>query len=446
MSQLLLSYYGDDFSGSADVMEVLASAGLPTVLFLEPPTAAQLSRLPDTRAVGVAGVSRSLPTWQLDAELRPVFERLRDAAPLFHYKICSTFDSSPDIGSIGRGIEIGRDVFAPTFVPLVVGAPALGRYCLFGNLFASSGTNAPVFRLDRHPTMSCHPATPMDEADLTRVLQRQTDARVALIDWRALEVNAEAALAAAVNAGADVVLFDTSTEGHLQAIGRLLWRQAKARRRNFVVGSSGIEYALVSHWQTSGSVDISRPSGEIAPADRILVLSGSCSPVTAGQIEAALSAGFREIRLDPHDWTRGESATAVAGALAELNAGRSVIVHSAAGPDDSRLRLAADLLDRVGGLERRNELLSRCLSAIARAAIDSGVRRLAIAGGDTSGHVTRELNVEALEWIGPLAPGSPLCRVVSGPDALCGLEMTFKGGQVGRPDFFIRTWRGSGQT
>lgn len=445
MSDLLVSYYGDDFSGSADVMEVLSSAGLRTILFLSPPTAAQLKRFPEARAVGVAGISRSLPVAQLEQELRPAFERLRHVAPFFHYKICSTFDSSPEIGSIGRSIDVGRQVFQPDYVPVVVGAPALGRYCLFGNLFASSGTGAPVSRLDRHPTMSCHPATPMDEADLIRVLGRQTNAKVGLVDWRALEGEAEGELDRIRSAGAEVVLFDTATERHLQAIGRLLWQQISSGTRSFAVGSSGIEYALVSYWRKSRVVATSRPSGAIAPADRLLVVSGSCSPVTAGQIGAALEAGFREVRLDPQDWVRGEFGRAVDDALGELRAGRSVIVHSAAGPDDPRLQAATSVLQSSSTLEQRNPLLSKCLSAICRAAIEIGVRRIAIAGGDTSGHVTRELRVEALEWIGPIAPGSPLCRVVDGPAALEGLEMTFKGGQVGRPDFFVRTLRGSEQ-
>ena len=184
MSEMLLAFYGDDFSGSSDVLEVLAGAGVRTVLFLKPPRPEQLARFSDLRAVGVAGLSRSLPTERMDAELRPAFEALGKLAPLVHYKICSTFDSSPSVGSVGRAIDIGRDLFAPRYVPLVVGAPALGRYCVFGNLFARAGTGGPVHRLDRHPTMAHHPVTPMDEADLIRLLSRQTTARVGLLVHR----------------------------------------------------------------------------------------------------------------------------------------------------------------------------------------------------------------------------------------------------------------------
>ena len=136
---LLIGYYGDDFTGSTDVMEALTRAGIPTALFLEPPTADTLTRYPPLQAVGVAGISRSLKTEEMEAELHPIFSALkRLKAPLFHYKICSTFDSSPHIGSIGKAIEIGVSVFDPLFVPVVVGAPALNRFSVFGNLFDNS--------------------------------------------------------------------------------------------------------------------------------------------------------------------------------------------------------------------------------------------------------------------------------------------------------------------
>src|SRR6185437_5106540 len=96
------------------------------------------------------------------------------SAPLIHYKVCSTFDSSPETGSIGRAIEIGQDVFNSTVTPMVVGAPRLGRYCIFGNLFARSGLDSEVFRLERHPTMRTHPITPMCDSDLRRLLAMQT--------------------------------------------------------------------------------------------------------------------------------------------------------------------------------------------------------------------------------------------------------------------------------
>ena len=123
MSELLLSYYGDDLTGSTDVMEALASHGVATVLFIETPTVPQRARFGHVRAIGLAGSSRSeFPAW-MDQNLAPALDWLKSlGADFCHYKVCSTFDSSPTVGSIGRALEIGQDLFKQSKTPLVVGA------------------------------------------------------------------------------------------------------------------------------------------------------------------------------------------------------------------------------------------------------------------------------------------------------------------------------------
>jgi uncharacterized protein YgbK (DUF1537 family) len=182
-SNIRLAYYGDDFTGSTDVMEALSRNGLKAVLFLQPPTARQLARYENAQAFGIAGSSRMMSADEMEKELPPAFEALKaSGAPIVHYKICSTFDSAPHIGSIGRAIEIGRRTFCAAPTPLVVGAPILGRYVAFANLFARSGLDSEPSRLDRHPTMRHHPVTPMDESDLRIHLSRQTRLPIHLVD------------------------------------------------------------------------------------------------------------------------------------------------------------------------------------------------------------------------------------------------------------------------
>ena len=136
-SRLLYAYYGDDFTGSTDVLEALALHGMPAVLFTSVPTAADLAAFPHCQAIGIAGESRSRSTRWMDAHLPPIFARMRAlGAVVNHYKVCSTFDSSPHTGSIGHAMELGRKAFRTPFVPIVVGAPHLGRAVVFGNLFA----------------------------------------------------------------------------------------------------------------------------------------------------------------------------------------------------------------------------------------------------------------------------------------------------------------------
>lgn len=230
---LLLAYYGDDFTGSTDAMEAMTAAGVPTVLFLTPPTREQLARFPDARCVGLAGSSRGRdPAW-MDAELPQAFGALTAlGAPILHYKVCSTFDSSPSVGSIGRAIDIGTRCMPGRWSPTIVGAPRLKRYQVFGHLFAAvDGTG---HRLDRHPTMSRHPVTPMGEADLTRHLASQTSRPIRLIDMVQLRDGTAAArlqqlrsdvLAGGPGQDVPVVFLDVLDEATLQAAGELVWRQ-----------------------------------------------------------------------------------------------------------------------------------------------------------------------------------------------------------------------------
>src|SRR4051794_39474607 len=148
MSDRLFCYYGDDFTGSTDALEALASNGVATVLFLNPPSDEMLARYPACRAIGVAGESRSRDPQWMSAHLPAIFRRLSTlGAGICQYKVCSTFDSSRLTGSIGRALELGQDVFRTSWTPVVVAAPHLGRYVLFGNLFAAGGGG--IHRIDR---------------------------------------------------------------------------------------------------------------------------------------------------------------------------------------------------------------------------------------------------------------------------------------------------------
>ena len=240
---LFLAFYGDDFTGSTDALEQLTLAGIRTALFIKPPIPALLKRFPGLQAVGVAGMTRSLPPDAMEKELRPAFKKLKAlGARHVHYKVCSTFDSSPAIGSIGRAIDVGREIFRAPFVPLLVGAPALGRYCVFGNLFArfGIGSDGAIHRLDRHPSVSRHPVTPMTEADLRLHLAKQTKKEIALFDILKValpEPGARAALTKILAAKPDVVLFDALNEEQLKRIGSLIDSYASRKRPMFSVPS-----------------------------------------------------------------------------------------------------------------------------------------------------------------------------------------------------------------
>ncbi|WP_395018867.1 four-carbon acid sugar kinase family protein [Dongia sp.] len=429
-----LAYYGDDFTGSTDVLDVLVRAGIPTVLLLRDPTPELLDRFPEARAVGVAGMSRSKsPDW-MDEALSPLFAKLRDlGAPFVHYKVCSTFDSSPSVGSIGRAIDCAATVFRNRAVPLVVGAPALKRYTTFGNLFATVGDV--TYRIDRHPTMARHPVTPMDEADLRLHLGKQTARKIGLVDI--LAVNAGTGLAsfeAELAAGAEIVLIDVLDAESSREAGRVI--AASAEPVQFLAGSSGVEYALCAYWESIGRIVRPAALPELRANGPLLVVSGSCSPVTSGQIAAARAQGFETIALDPVKLLEGQAETHRAARAAEavLGRGQSVVVYSAEAPDPS----AVKALQARAGTEVLNEKIGVALATVVSSAREPGlIRRAVIAGGDTSGAVAQAMRLEALTMIAPTVPGAPLCRATAETDVVDGIEVVFKGGQIGGPDYFI---------
>ncbi|MDQ0889025.1 uncharacterized protein YgbK (DUF1537 family) [Paenibacillus sp. V4I9] len=444
----LLCYYGDDFTGSTDVLEALFQAGLKTILFLEPPSPEMLrEQFRDVDCYGVAGVGRSLSPGEMEKELRPLFTTMKmTGAVVVHYKICSTFDSSPDIGSIGKAMEIGRDVFGGRYVPLLVGVPYLRRYTLFGNHFAAAGER--IHRLDRHPTMSQHPVTPMVEADIRKHLQKQTKMQTSLFDILALEgpdVEVHGKLEQLIeNERPDVVLFDVLDEPRLEKVGRSIWQEANDGEGLFVVGSSGVEYALNACWKADG---ILAPAEQdvvaVESVDRLLVVSGSCSPVTDKQIQRALEAGFTGIRVPMNELIQPELAQEAQLRLQQearsvLESGRSVVLYTASGPQDQTIALIRETLAAQGlKAEDSGRLLGKALGMLTRElVVETGLSRILIAGGDTSGYITRELGIYALACKAALEPGGPLCRAYSTEAQFDGLELVLKGGQVGGENFF----------
>ena len=457
---LRLAFYGDDFTGSTDALEVLAFAGLNCALFLEPPSPESLKRFGRLDAVGVAGDSRGMTPSEMDERLPELLRRLVDlGAPIVHYKVCSTFDSAPGIGNIGRVIELARKRLSSGPVPIVAGNPALGRYCVFGNLFARSATDGKVHRIDRHPIMSVHPVTPMDEADLAVHLSRQAPLAIASLSLPQLEqdrATLDSSIDTLLDAQGDAVLCDASTPRHLTEIGRLLVRQAKRQGRPcFVVGSSGVEYALTQWWQEAGLP--TQPTGHYGTfrgVDRVLALSGSASKLTALQIARAIEAGFADVPVRARDlvdddrW-QATSAEIVAHATLLLNSGRSVLLHTARGPDDPRIGEMIDALT-AGGLSKAaakhegGRKLGIRLGHLVREILQAvPLQRLLLSGGDTSSQVTQVLAPEALVVVARLAPGVPLCRTVSGLKASDGIEMALKGGQLGDENFFEKARAGN---
>lgn len=423
MSKILLAYYGDDFTGSTDALEFICRAGAKTILFIDPPTAEQLKQYPDLDAYGVAGKTRSLPPDEMQIILLDAFTTMKaTGARHIHYKVCSTFDSSPAIGSIGKAIDCGAAIFNNKSIPVLGGMPALGRFCVFGNLFAKMGigSEGKIYRLDRHPSMSIHPVTPADESDLRVYLGRQTNKKIGLIDIIQLEKTIEE-----ISSDEQVVLIDALNDSHLEKAGEWLDAQAKDNEVQFSVGGSSIEMAVGKYWNKQGMLQVKEKWDKVAIVTPLLVVSGSCSPITAAQIAYAKASGFEEVIID---------------AIKICNEG--VVEDTVINKVNELLKQQKNVLIHTGDKQTTilsSEKLGTALGTICKSAAEQLlVKRIIIAGGDTSSYAARAMEIEAVTMIAPFGFGAPLCKVISKNKCINGLEVNFKGGQVGSETYFVK--------
>jgi uncharacterized protein YgbK (DUF1537 family) len=255
---------------------------------------------------------------------------------------------------------------------------------------------------------------------------------------------------------AEAVLFDATTVSHMTAIGRQLARiSTRESRPTFVVGSSGVEYALTQAWREQTKEPPRRLDSWFG-VDCVLAISGSASRMSGAQIARAAASGFEVLPVSARRLVDdAECLREVEGlrdrAIAALSAGRSVLLHSATGPDDSRIsemltHLRGKGLDATAARHEGGRLLGVRLGLLARDILKGvRVRRLLLAGGDTSSHVMQVLGADALTVIARISPGVPLCRLSCVDQAIDGLEVALKGGQLGGEDFFEAARAGCAQ-
>ena len=417
------AWYGDDFTGATDTLATFAQGGLRAILFLDVPTPAQLTRVGRLDAIGIAGASRAMDRPAMEKALAPVGEFFATSGVrILHYKCCSTFDSAPHVGNIVVAVDTLRRYFPNPLVPVIGGQPSLGRYCLFSNLFASAGACSSVVRLDRHPTMAMHPVTPMTEADLRRHFAALGWSRVAALHYPAYDSDhavLDALPARALADAPDAVLMDVGHDDHLAPLGRLMWAQAE-RQPLVAVGPSSVAQALVPQWKRSAS--------RIEPAKGpVFVMVGSLSPVTRQQMAA--SPSFDMIEADAARLVADASlgAQILADALGRLRAGRNVILAT------------SDAGERIAHAKVADATAQLTVQVVRQFPL----KRLGIAGGDTSSQAVKALGPWGLTYLAALAPGVALCRAHSDDCALDGLELMLKGGQMGPPDLFEQLVHGS---
>lgn len=389
-------FVADDFTGASDTLATLRRAGLKARLYLEAPTCEEVA---DLDAFGIATAARSMGQQALATEMQRIGHQLLPHQPdILHLKVCSTFDSSPDTGNIATAVTALSKQLKPATTLIVGGQPSLGRYCIFGNLFAKSA-DGQIYRIDRHPVMQQHPVTPMQEADLRRHFSHMGLANVQLLNRIALHTD--------VAFPSTPVLCDTFDTNDLKRIGE---RFRRALTPQLWVGASSVVEAIYPNHQA-----IASPSSLPGP---LLIFAGSRSSVTAAQVAAThnmtkVTVSTRQLANQSH-----VEYEQILGLLREGQATIAVL------DEDTTHGLTA--LDIA-------QYSAKLIASLIRS---NSIGTLLIAGGDTSSLAIRHLQPQSIDYIGPLEAGVPVCAANFADGYQ--LPVIMKGGQMGSVALFDR--------
>jgi uncharacterized protein YgbK (DUF1537 family) len=420
---IVLGAIADDYTGASDLANTLAKNGLATVQTIGVP-AADLD-LPAADAVVVSLKIRSVEASRAVAAAREADTWMRErGARHVMYKICSTFDST-DAGNIGPVTEALR---ADHGDPLVLATPAFpetARTVFHGHLFVGD------VLLSESP-LKDHPLNPMRDSNLVRVLARQSKGRIGLVGLDAISRGADAVRARMTQLageGCVAAIADAVFASDLETLGEVAFAQPVS------TGASGLGLGLA---RAAVRVGAARAQGGAAPASAVgglaAAVAGSCSQATLQQIAAAEKI-MPLRRLDTARLLSAAAAQEIAGAVAwageRIGAG-PVLIASSASPDDVARLQAAHGRDKAG------HAIEQATAEIAAALVDKGVRRLVVAGGETSGAAVDRLGIPAFMIEQEIAAGVPILRTAgwTGPT----MRLALKSGNFGGVDFFEKAF------
>lgn len=416
----LLGCIADDFTGATDLASMLASNGMRTVLCIGVP--APGDAVPEADAVVVALKSRTAPAAEAVADSLAALGWLRDAGcRQFFFKYCSTFDST-DAGNIGPVGDALIDALDAGFALACPAFPANARSVYQGHLFVGAA-------LLNESGMERHPLTPMTDANLVRVLGRQTGGPVGLVPFATVEKGAAAirqAMTALKEQGRRWAIVDAVSDAHMHAIGQA------AAAHPLVTGGSGVAIGLPENFRRAGLLD---PRADPAALPDVegheAVISGSCARATLMQI-GHVRAHVPVLELDPLATPDAGLLTRQALDWAEGRLGTGPVVIAASALPD---RVAA-LQARIGR-EAAGRLVEESLAGIAEGLVSRGVRRLVVAGGETAGAVVTRLGLRRLQIGAAIDPGVPWTYAQGSGAALL---LALKSGNFGAPDFFLKAF------
>ncbi|SAJ61909.1 3-oxo-tetronate kinase [Burkholderia multivorans] len=417
-SRPLLGCIADDFTGATDLANMLVKSGMRTVQTIGVPAE---SASIDADAIVVALKSRTIPAADAVAQSLAAYEWLRaQGCRQFFFKYCSTFDST-DAGNIGPVADALLDAAGGGFTIACPAFPENGRTIYRGHLFVGDA-------LLNESGMENHPLTPMKDANLVRVLQRQTPSKVGLIRYDTIARGAADVRACIAQLRADgvrIAIADALSDRDLHVLGEA------CAALPLVTGGSGIALGLPENFRRAAQL-AARDNAASRPRidGTSTVLAGSASKATNAQV-AAWRAARPSFRIDPLAAARGEPVVEQALAFASSHLPEPVLIYATATPDEVKA------VQQALGVEAAGELVERTLAAIAHGLRALGVRKFVVAGGETSGAVVQALGVKSLQIGAQIDPGVPATATIGTEP----LGLALKSGNFGAVDFFDKALR-----
>ena len=412
----LLGCIADDFTGATDLANMLVRGGMRTVQSIGIPSAEVTAGL-DADAIVIALKSRTIPVAEAVEQSLAALAWLREqGCEQIFFKYCSTFDSTA-AGNIGQVSEALLAALDSDFTLACPAFPENGRTIFRGHLFVQD-------QLLSESGMQHHPLTPMTDANLVRVLQSQTGLNVGLLRYDTVSQGVDqvrARIAELRAQGIGMAIADALSDKDLYTLG------AACADLPLLTGGSGLALGLPENFRRTGKLRDFDASKLPAVLGGEVVLAGSASVATNGQVAAWLEAGRPALRIDPLALAAGEPVVSRALAFARDNE-QTVLIYATSSPEEVKA------VQHQLGVEQSGSLVENTFGEIAQGLRQSGVRRFVIAGGETSGAVVQALGVQLLQIGAQIDPGVP--ATVSNTDEP--LALALKSGNFGSRDFFSK--------
>lgn len=410
----LLGCIADDFTGATDLANMLVRGGMRTVQSIGIPAADVASQL-DADAIVIALKSRTVPAADAVAQSLEALHWLRErGCEQIFFKYCSTFDSTA-AGNIGQVSDALLDALGSDFTLACPAFPENGRTVFRGHLFVQD-------QLLSESGMQHHPLTPMTDANLVRVLQAQTQGKVGLLRYDSVAGGVESIRARIAQLRADGVsmaVADALCDTDLYLLGEA------CAQLPLLTGGSGLALGLPGNFRRAGKLRALDATQVPAVKGAEVVLAGSASQATRGQVANWLQAGRPALRIDPLALAAGKPVVEEALAFAADHA-QTVLIYA------TNTAAEVKAVQRELGAERAGHLVEQAMGRIASGLREAGVRRFVVAGGETSGAVVQALNIQLLQIGAQIDPGVPACVSTPGEP----LALALKSGNFGGVDFF----------